>query len=112
MTTKYDVTTLDRDSLPEEVLHEINECEGMGKELVSIKEYSPDEEFQEDIWDLTFFEPFFSFEDSTFDSFYFVRVCYSNWPTKQTYTYYHNITRGDMQEALKYESKRQKEDIA
>lgn len=112
MITKYDVTTLDRNSLPEEVLHEINECEGMGKELISIKQYGIDDEFSEEIWDITFFEPFFSFEASSFDGFYFVRVCYSSWPTTQVSTYYHSITRGDMQEALKYESKKQKEVVA
>ena len=113
MITRYDVTNLDRDSLPEEILHEINEYEGMGSELVSVKVINfDDDEINESMWDITFFEPFFSFEASEFDYYSFIRVCYQKWPTESVSRYYHNMTRGEMREALKYESKRQKEDIA
>jgi hypothetical protein len=113
MITKYDMTTLDRDSLPEEVLHEIHEYEdGFGRELVSIKRYDIDDEVNEKTFELVFFEAFFDFEPSPYDSFSFVRVCYQKWPTDAVHTYYYSSSRGDMQEALKYESKKQKEDVA
>ena len=113
MITRYDVTNLDRDSLPEEILHEINEYEGMGRELVSVKVINfDDDEINESMWDITFFEPFFSFEASEFDRFFFIRVAYQKWPTNKVYKFYHNLTRGDMKKALMYESKRQKEAIA
>lgn len=115
MITKYDVTMLDRNSLPEEVLHEINEHEGLGYELVSIKKYDTSDMTDghiNDIWDLTFFEPFFQFEASPFDTFHFARVCYSNWPQWSVNKYFHAFSRGDMAEAISYESKRQKEEIA
>jgi hypothetical protein len=116
MITKYDVTTLDRDSLPEKVLHELHEYENTGKELIAVSFYNTDDIDEDghtlEMWELTFFEPFFSFEPSDYDTYHFVRVCYSNWPTRAVNTYYHNIQRGDMKEALKYESKRQKEVVA
>jgi hypothetical protein len=107
------LTTLDRDSLPEKVLHEINEQEGMGKELISIKVYDfDDDEINEQSWHLTFYEPFFSFEASECDNFTFVDVCYQKWPDSRIYIFYHRLSRGDMQEALKYKSKGQKESVA
>lgn len=113
MITKYDVTTLDRDSLPERVLHEIKEQEGMGKKLIFIKVYDyPDDDINEATWHLTFYEPFFDFEASEYDNFMFVDVCYQKWPDSRVCTFYQGLTRGDMQEALKYESKRQKEGVA
>jgi hypothetical protein len=116
MITKYDVTSLDRGSLPEEVLHELHEYENAGKELIAVSFYNTDDMDEDghtlEMWELTFFEPFFSFEPSDYDTYDFVRVCYSNWPTRTVNTYYHNISRGDMKEALKYESIRQKEGVA
>ena len=114
MINKYDVTTLDRDSLPEEVLHEVNEYEGMGRELVSIERYDfpDDDEINDQIWEIVFYEPFFSFEASEFDSFSFIRVSYQKWPTEKVYKFYHNLTRGDMKKALTYESAGQREATA
>lgn len=113
MITKYDVTNLDRNSLPDEVQHEIGEYEGMGRELVSIKVYTyPDDDINEATWHLVFYEPFFSFESSEYDNFSFIDVCYQKWPTDAVHTYYHNISRGEMKEALKYQSKKQQEVVA
>jgi hypothetical protein len=114
MLTKYDVTDLDRNSLPDEVQHEVHEYEGMGRELVSIKVYNypDDDDINEETWHLVFYEPFFSFESSEHDNFSFVDVCYQKWPTDAVHSYYHNITRGEMMEALKHESKKQKEVVA
>jgi hypothetical protein len=116
MITKYDVKDLDRDSLPEEVLHELHEYENTGKELIAVSFYNTDDIDEDghtlEMWELTFYEPFFSFEESDYDTYHFVRVCYSNWPTRTINTYYHNIQRGDMQEALKYQSKKQQEVVA
>jgi hypothetical protein len=108
------VAPLDRDSLPEEVLHEIHEYEGMGRELVSIKvcEFPADDNINEEMWNIVFYEPFFSFEASELDNFSFITVCYQKWPTRAVNTYYHNITRGEMKDALEHESKRQKEVVA
>lgn len=111
MITKYNLTDLDRNSLPDEVQHELNEHEGTGKELIAISFYNTDDIDEDghtlEMWELTFYEPFFSFEESDYDTYHFVRVCYSNWPVKATKTYYHNIQRGDMKEALAYKSKQQ-----
>jgi hypothetical protein len=117
MITKYNVTDLDRDSLPDEVQHELNEHEGTGKELIDVKFYDSsdidgEEEYVLKMWELTFYEPFFSFEESDYDTYHFVRVCYLNWPTRATNTYYHNLQRGDMKEALAYKSKKQQEVVA
>jgi hypothetical protein len=85
MITKYDVKDLDRDSLPEEVLHELHEYENTGKELIAVSFYNTDDIDEDghtlEMWELTFYEPFFSFEESDYDTDHFVRVCYSNWPT-------------------------------
>ena len=114
MITKYDITDIDKNSLPEEVLHEINEYEGMGRELVSIERYDfpADDEINEQIWEIVFYEPFFSFEASDFDSFSFVRVSYQKWPTNKVYTFYSKLTRGDMKKVLEYESAGQREATA
>lgn len=114
MITRYDVTNLDRDSLPEEVLHEINEYEGMGRELVSIERYDfpADDEVNDEIWEIVFYEPFFSFEASEFDSFTFIRVSCQKWPTNKVYTFYSKLTRGDMKKVLGYESAGQREATA
>lgn len=92
---------------PEEVQHEINEYEGMGRELVHV-EHIQHEKFghKDDYWTIVYFEPLTSGETSPYDVFWFASLSYMSWPKPSLMKYFYSLYRKDAEMLAKHEGRK------
>lgn len=101
--------TLDKlDTFPEEVQHEINEYEGMGRELVYV-EHIQHEEFghKDDYWTIVYYEPLHQTgQTSPYDVFWFASLSYTSWPKPSLMQHFYSLRRLEAEMLAKHEGQK------
>lgn len=91
------------DTFPEEVQHEINEYEGMGRELVYVEHIQNEED---SYWTIVYFEPFTRGKTSPYDVFWFASLSYTTWPKPNLFKYFYSLWRKDAEMLAKHEGQK------
>ena len=91
------------DTFPEEVQHEINEYEGMGRELVYVEHIQHEED---NYWTIVYFEPLTRGKTSPCDVFWFASLSYTTWPKPNLFKYFYSLWRKDAEMLAKHEGQK------
>lgn len=97
------------DTFPEEVQHEINEYEGMGRELVYVEHIQHEEN---NYWTIVYFEPLTSGETSPYDVFWFASLSYMDWPKPSLMQHFYSLRRLEAERLAKHEGQAKKQEVA
>jgi hypothetical protein len=96
------------DTFPEEVQHEINEYEGMGRELVYVEHIQHDEcGHKDDYWTIVYYEPLHQTgQTSPYDVFWFASLSYTSWPKPNLFKYFYSLRRLEAEMLAKHEGRK------
>lgn len=89
---------------PEEVQHEINEYEGMGRELVYVENIQHEED---NYWTIVYYEPLHQTgQTSPYDVFWFASLSYMSWPKPSLMKHFYSLYRKDAEMLAKHEGRK------
>lgn len=90
-------------TFPEEVQREINEYEGMGRELVYVEHIQHE---KDTYWTIVYYEPLTSGETSPYDVFWFASLSYTSWPKPSLMKYFYSFHRNVAEMLAKHEGRK------
>jgi hypothetical protein len=91
-------------TFPEEVQHEINEYEGMGRELVYVERIQHEED---NYWTIVYYAPLHQTgQTSPYDIFWFASLSYTSWPKPNLLKYFYSLYRKDAEMLAKHEGQK------
>lgn len=92
------------DAFPEEVQHEINEYEGMGRELVYVEHIQCRED---NYWTIVYYEPLYKTgQTSSYDTFWFASLSYTSRPKPNLFKYFYCLRRVEAEMLAKHEGRK------
>lgn len=98
------------DTFPEEVQHEINEYEGMGRELVYVEHIQCE---ADNYWTVVYYEPLHKTgQTSPYDVFWFASLSFTSWPKPSLMKHFYSLRRGEAEMFAKYEGQAKKQEVA
>jgi hypothetical protein len=102
------------DTFPEEVQHEINEYEGMGRELVYVEHIQHEEDnYVNNYWTIVYYEPLHQTgQTSPYDVFWFASLNYTSWPKPSLMKYFYSLRRLEAEMLAKHEGQAKKQEVA
>jgi hypothetical protein len=91
-------------TFPEEVQHEINEYEGMGRELVYVEHIQHE---GNSYWTIVYYEPLHQTgQTSPYDVFWFASLNYTSWPKPSLMKYFYSLRRIEAEMLAKHEGQK------